>query len=104
MILRRDDTLRGADDFVGELALARRARRRYLANAPAPLCGRRFTHPRWPIQLDTRVPPDRYLCMPPAERSAWTRTDVSTTRRARLEAGRDERPVRLKGGTARQGI
>jgi hypothetical protein len=54
MILRRDDTLRGADDFVGELALARRARRRYLANAPARLCGRRFTHPRWPIQLDSR--------------------------------------------------
>jgi len=31
MILRHDDNLRGADDFVAEVALARRARQRYLA-------------------------------------------------------------------------
>jgi hypothetical protein len=55
MILwRRDDNLHGADDFVAELALARRARERQLADAPSQLCGRRFTHPRWPTQLDAR--------------------------------------------------
>jgi hypothetical protein len=52
MILRHDADLRGADDFVAEVALARRARQRYLSNAPSRLCGRRFTHPRWPTQPD----------------------------------------------------
>jgi hypothetical protein len=53
MILRNDDNLRGADDFVAEVALARRARIRSLANTPT-LCGRRFTHLRQPPQLDSR--------------------------------------------------
>jgi hypothetical protein len=52
MILRNDDALRGIDDFVAEIALARRARLHYLANTPT-LCGRRFTHLRRP-QLDAR--------------------------------------------------
>src|SRR4030095_8400393 len=50
----RHDALAGVDDFVAELALARRARRRYLASAPSSLWGRRFTHPRQPTQLDAR--------------------------------------------------
>ena len=53
MILRHDDNLRGADDFVAEVALARRARQRYLVNSPS-LCGRRFAHLRQPPQLDSR--------------------------------------------------
>jgi hypothetical protein len=53
MILRHDDNLHGTDDLVAEIALARRARQRYLATAPSS-CGRRFTHPRWPAELDAR--------------------------------------------------
>jgi hypothetical protein len=45
MILRCDDTLRGADDFVGELALARRARRRYL-QMRRPRCAGDDSHTR----------------------------------------------------------
>jgi hypothetical protein len=52
MNVRRDDNLRGVDDFVAEIALARRARERSLAEAPDPLCGRRFTHPRWPAEVN----------------------------------------------------
>jgi hypothetical protein len=52
-MIRRED-LAGVDDFAAELALARRARQHHLANAPSALCGRRFTHPRWPTQLDAR--------------------------------------------------
>jgi hypothetical protein len=55
MILwRRDDNLRGADDYIAEIALARRARERSLADASSSLCGRRFTHPRWPAQVNER--------------------------------------------------
>ena len=50
---QRCDDLAGVDDFVAELALARRARQRSLANAPSSLCGRRFTHPRWPAQRNS---------------------------------------------------
>jgi hypothetical protein len=52
-VIRRD-ILAGVDDFAAELALARRARQRHLANAPSSLCGRLFTHPRQPTQLDAR--------------------------------------------------
>jgi hypothetical protein len=48
MILRRDDSLRGIDDFVDEVALAKRVRQRGLAGTSSSLCGRRFTHPREP--------------------------------------------------------
>ena len=54
MILRRDDNLRGLDDFVAEIALAKRARQRPLAGPPSSLCGLRFTHPREPTQFDAR--------------------------------------------------
>jgi len=47
----RNDNLHGADDFIAEIALARRARERSLAEALNSLCGRRFTHPRWPAQV-----------------------------------------------------
>jgi hypothetical protein len=56
MIGRRDD-LAGVDDFVAELALSRRARLRSLAETPSSLCGRRFTHPRWPAEVN----PSGYL-------------------------------------------
>ncbi|HZO40061.1 MAG TPA: hypothetical protein VFE97_12635 [Methylomirabilota bacterium] len=42
----------GVDDFAAEVKLARRDRQRHLASA---LCGRRFTHPRWPRQFDARA-------------------------------------------------
>jgi hypothetical protein len=41
------DALAGVDDFVAELALARRARQRL-----ASLCERHFTHLRRPTQFD----------------------------------------------------
>ncbi len=53
MILwRRGDNLRGADDWIAEIALARRALQRQLADELTLLCRRRFTHPRWPAQRD----------------------------------------------------
>ena len=54
MIPGRDDNLPGADDFVAEIALARRARQRRLAEQSGSLCRLRFTHPRRPTQLDGR--------------------------------------------------
>jgi hypothetical protein len=45
------DDLRGADDWIAELALARRALLRELANEPIFRCGRRLTHPRRPTQF-----------------------------------------------------
>jgi hypothetical protein len=51
MIERLDD-LAGVDDFVAELALGRRARQRGSTGAPSSLCARRFTHPRWPTQVN----------------------------------------------------
>ena len=54
MILRRYDNLRGVDDFVAEIALAKRARQRLLAGTSSPLCGLRFTHQRQPTLLDAR--------------------------------------------------
>jgi hypothetical protein len=49
-----DDKLRGIDDWIAEISLTRRARQRRLADAPKPLCRRRFTHPRQPTQFDER--------------------------------------------------
>ena len=49
-VLQRRDDLAGADDPVAELALARRALLRQVADGT--LCGRRFTHPRRPTQYD----------------------------------------------------
>jgi hypothetical protein len=46
-MIQRRDALAGVDDFVAELALARRARQRL-----ASLCERHFTHPRRPTQFD----------------------------------------------------
>jgi hypothetical protein len=54
MILRHDDNLHGADDFIAEIALAKRARQRRLAGMPSSLCRQRFTHPRLPTQFDER--------------------------------------------------
>jgi hypothetical protein len=46
------DNLRGADDYLAEIALAKRALHRHLAGEPSSLCGRRFTHTRRPMQFD----------------------------------------------------
>jgi hypothetical protein len=54
MIPARDDNLNGADDFVAEVALAKRARQRRLAEQSGSLCRVRFTHPRRPTQVDLR--------------------------------------------------
>ena len=47
----RDD-LAGVDDLVAELALARRALLRHVADSPSPRCERRFTHPRRPTAFN----------------------------------------------------
>ena len=53
MIPRHDNNnLHGADDWIAEVALARRARQHRLTNAPWSVCGRRFVHPRQPEQVD----------------------------------------------------
>jgi hypothetical protein len=54
VILRRDADITGADDYVAELALERRARRQRLGGTPGSQCRRRFTHPRQPTQFDER--------------------------------------------------
>ena len=51
-MIPRHEALAGIDDFVAEVALARRLRLRCLASS---LCGRIFTHPRWPRQFDARA-------------------------------------------------
>jgi hypothetical protein len=70
MILRfdGDDNLRGVDDWIAETSLNRRARQRRLADAPKPLCGRRFAHPPWPARLDTRgyLLVDTCVCIRPS--------------------------------------
>ena len=53
-IFGRHDDLAGVDDFVAEIALAKRERWRRLAGTSGPFCGRRFTHPRQPTQFDER--------------------------------------------------
>jgi hypothetical protein len=50
--LSRTALLRGADDWIAELALARRALVRHLADSPSSACGRRFTHARRPTGFD----------------------------------------------------
>ena len=50
---QREDVA-GLDDFVAEIALAKRERRRRLTDTPGSFCGRRFTHPRQPTQFDER--------------------------------------------------
>jgi hypothetical protein len=69
MILRHDDNLHGADDFIAEIALAKRARQRRLAGMPSSLCRRRFTHPRLPTQFDERgyVVVDTCECVLPSD-------------------------------------
>ena len=107
MIGRRDD-LAGVDDLVAEIALTRRARQRQLADAPNPLCWRRFTHPRWPTQLNSSgyLVVETCACLrlsahdggcvcehniEPAS-IASTMMDASITRRARVrKASKDER-------------
>jgi hypothetical protein len=54
MIPGHDHNLPGADDFVAEIALARRARQRRLTGTPRSVCGLRFTHPRELTQFDAR--------------------------------------------------
>ena len=46
------DDLRSVDDWIAEIAFARRALKRHLADGT--LCGRRFTHSRRPMQFDAR--------------------------------------------------
>jgi hypothetical protein len=54
MNLRQYDPIHGVDDFVAEIALARRARQRRLAQASDTLCLRRFTHLHEPRRYDAR--------------------------------------------------
>ena len=46
------DDLAGSDDFIAELAFARRALQRHLAEAPNLPCGRQFNHPHRPTRGD----------------------------------------------------
>jgi len=77
MIQRRSD-LAGADDLVAELALARRALQRHLAEDS--LCRRRFTHPRRPTQFDALgyLVTDTCACLRPSDhdRGCWCKHDM----------------------------
>jgi hypothetical protein len=53
--------LAGVDDLVAELALARRARLRQVAEGT--LCGRWFTHPRQPTLLGALGYPVTEICV-----------------------------------------
>jgi hypothetical protein len=46
------DDVHGVDDWIAEIALARRALQRQLAGELTLLCRRRFTHPHRPTQFD----------------------------------------------------
>jgi hypothetical protein len=102
-MIRRDD-LAGVDDFAAELALARRARQHCLADAPS-LCGRRFTHPRHPTQLDVRG----YLlvvtcaCLRPCGHEEGCVCEHGIERRAYRvdDDGREHYATRPLGGTPR---
>ena len=50
------NNIRGIDDFIAELAFARRALLRQPVGEPLPACGRWFTHPRRPAEIDALGP------------------------------------------------
>jgi len=60
------DNLRGADDWIAEVALARRALQRLLGDET--LCGRRFSHLCWPAEFDTlgHLVIDTCVCLRPS--------------------------------------
>jgi hypothetical protein len=60
----RPDDIRGVDDVVAELALARRERLRALARRPSSPCGRRFKHLREPGQRDLQI--ETCVCLLPS--------------------------------------
>jgi hypothetical protein len=102
MILRHDDNLHGADDFVAEIALTRRARQRYLANVPSSLCGRRFTHPRQPMLLDERgyLLVNTCLCLRPSSHGEGCVCEHGIERRVYRvdDDGREHYATRPLGG------
>ena len=77
MIPRRDD-LSGVDDFVAELAFARRAMQRHLADCT--LCGRQITHPRRPSEFDAvgYLEVNTCTCIRPAghDHGCWCEHDI----------------------------
>ena len=54
-MMQSRETIPGVDDFVAELALARRARLRALASQASFPCGRRFKHLREPEEPDLQI-------------------------------------------------
>jgi hypothetical protein len=104
MILwRRGDNLRGADDFIAELALARRARERSIAEASSPLCGRRFSHPRWPAQVNANgyLMVETCACLRLSGHQDGCVCEHDIERRVyRIDAeGREHYATRSRGGT-----
>ncbi len=104
MIQRRYD-LAGVDDFVAELALARRTIRRHLAGETSSLCRRRFTHPRRPTQFDALgyLVSDTCVCLRPSGHDRGCRCEHDIDRHVyRIDAdGREHYATRPLGGGAR---
>jgi len=104
VIPRRDD-LSGVDDFVAELAFARRALQRHLADCT--LCARRFTHPRRPTQFDAPgyLVIDTCACRRPSGHDRGCLCEHDMERRVyRVDPdGREHYATRPLGGTRRKG-
>ena len=94
MLQRRDD-LAGVDDLGAELALARRALLRQVAEGR--LCGRRFTHPRRPTRYDALgyLLTDTCTCLRPAGHDHGCVCEHDLERRVhRIDTnGRATRPI-----------
>jgi hypothetical protein len=105
MILRSDDNLRGADDWIAEISLARRARQRRLTSAPWSACGRRFMHPRQPEQFDARgcLVVDTCRCLLLSDHDEGCVCEHNIERRVyRIDDdGREHYATRPLGGTTR---
>ena len=103
MIWRRNDNLRGADDWIAEIALAKRVFQRHLVGVPSSLCGRRFTHPRRPTQYDSLgyLVIDTCACLRPSghDRGCLCEHDIERIVHRVDHAGREHYATRPLGGS-----
>jgi len=100
VIPRRDD-LSGVDDFIAELAFARRALQRHLADCT--LCARRLTHPRRPTQYDALgyLVLDTCVCLRPSghDRGCWCEHGIERRVYRVDDDGREHYATPPLGGT-----